>query len=87
MECMICHQRIESGERILWASPVVFHGPEDGDVSYIESPDDFQPAIHQRCLGKPTATTGGPNRVVSEPVEETSEAIVERSSALAMFDL
>jgi len=83
MECMICHQRIESGERILWVSPVMFHGPEDGDVSYVEPSDDFQPAIHQSCLGKSTAAAETLDRGVSETTEK--ESVVSRSDALSLL--
>lgn len=85
MECMICRQRIESGERILWVSPVVFRGPEDSDVSYIEPSDGFQPAIHQTCLGNPALATKTLNTGGSEPVEE--ELVVSRSDALSLLGL
>ena len=94
MECGVCHQEIKSGEYILWGTPVMFNGPEDGAVSFIESLQLTDIGIHTSCLESPveaarTPNTATPEPVWDEPVVESTEeeSIVCRSDALSILNL
>lgn len=82
MKCLICHKLVKSGEYILWVSPVIFRGPEDGNVVHVEPPDGFHPAIHSECLEKPVEAAINSNGLVSE---DDSGPKVQRSGAINML--
>ena len=85
MECLVCRQKIKPGEQIFWVTPVVFCGPEDGDVDHVDASDDFTPAVHRICMESPTEAAKTPDTATPEPAEE--ESVVQRSDALALLNL
>jgi hypothetical protein len=79
MECLVCHQKIKSGEQIFFGSQMRCCGFGEYDCSYSGALDELVGALHLSCLKSPIA-------VIPEPAEE-SELVVQRSNALGMFDL
>lgn len=83
MKCLICNQAIKSGEQIFWGNQMACAGPGESDCSYVGASNELVGAIHLSCLKSPA---GAAKRII-RPIEEVSESVVERSDALAMFDL
>lgn len=88
MECLICRQKIEHGERIFAGSIGVCRTDpnwEDGCWDFCSSDDseELVGTIHLSCLQNPTGVARTTNTMVLEPVEE--KAIVKRSDALGLL--
>jgi hypothetical protein len=88
MECMICNQRIKSGESIFIGVSGVYLGPSDDDIQVKSVLDDSYGSMHLRCLQSPTAVARTSNMVVPELVvpNVVEESVVSRSDALGLFD-
>lgn len=90
MECLICHQKIQNGERIFTGSVGICRTDsdwEDGcwDFCGSDGSEELVGAIHLSCLQSPAEVVRTPDTVVPELVEE--EAIVQRSDALGLLGL
>lgn len=79
MECLICHQKIQSGEQIFCGNQVECCGPGENDFSYSEAFEGVVGAIHLSCLENP-------GEVVKTPDMAVPESVVERSDALDIFE-
>lgn len=84
MECLVCHQKIKSGEHVFWGSQMICDGPEHMDFHYFPASDNSMGVMHLSCLESPAAAATTPNGTVLEQVEE--QLAVTRSDALAIFD-
>lgn len=85
MECLVCRETIQSGERIFFGNQCICRGDEDWEYWCSEDVEELVGAIHLFCLQSSIAATTSPNKVPAKLVEE--ESIVQRSDALAMFDV
>jgi hypothetical protein len=89
MECLVCLQKIECGEKIFLGSQGVCRGETDWEYGCSNGAGELVGVIHLSCLESPAQPAKTPNTVVPERVEEESEmvSVVERSDALSLFDL
>ena len=79
MRCILCLQKINSGEQVFWGNTVVCCGPGEIDFDYSLVSNNLMGAIHMSCLNN------------SVEVKEKSnwkcfESVVERSNALSLFN-
>lgn len=76
MKCSVCQQKIQPGEKMLFGPVVAW-----SDGEFVETVEgDLDVFVHLTCVQSLTAVTRTSNMAVPEPV-------VERSDALAIFDL
>lgn len=91
MECLICHQRIQPGERIFAGTGGVCRVDPEWedcclDFSCSGGSEELVGAIHLSCLESPTVVATTPDTVHPDEVVE-EEFVVQRSDALSLFDL
>lgn len=88
MECLVCRQKIQHGERIFAGSGGVCRidsDYEDGcwDFGCSEGSEELVGVIHLSCLESPVETITTPNTASPETVGE--ELVVQRSDALSLL--
>jgi hypothetical protein len=83
MYCIVCHQKIKSGEQIFWGSQMECCGNGEIDCSSSGASDGLMGAIHLFCLESLIEAAKQPNTAVCEPVVE--ESVVARSDALSLL--
>ncbi len=90
MECLICRQKIQHGERIFTGSVGICRTDSDWengcwDFCDPDGSEELVGTIHLSCLQSPAEGTRTTNTTVPESIEE--EAIVQRSDALGLLGL
>lgn len=84
MKCLVCLENIKLGEQIFWGNQVECCGDGESDCIYSEASSGLVGCICLSCLKSPPAVPRTANTMIPEPVE--TEAVVQRSDALAIFD-
>lgn len=85
MECLVCHQKIKTGQHIFVGATAVFVGPGEDDFDSVGVDNDLGGVIHRSCLESPAEAVRTPSTVVPELVIEEF-SVVQRSNALDLFD-
>lgn len=77
MKCLLCQKEIKPNETVLWVNQVVFDGPNDIDITFLSGSGGLEGPMHPKCLQS--------SGEVTEAIP--GQDVVQRSNALALFDL
>lgn len=83
MECLLCHQKIKTGQHIFVGATAIFVGPGEDDLDSVGIDSDLGGVIHRSCLESPVEATRTPDTATPEPIVE--ESVVTRSDALSLL--